>query len=687
MKLDILSLYSLSNQTQAIVLTNFTKLQQHIKNNFSHADQKLYDITIEIDDRILQNITIINQSISTLNEYYNALNQNITQLNQTIISQYVQNTALKQNVSELNQSLISSNEIIHLQQKRITSLNLLVQCLNNAQQSNVTGKCHVVKSIDDSTLCSQKVYISSFDITAVTHQVTSPGNFSSGFVFNTNDIQNAFIDVSDNVYNMYSPTFNPLFKQQNIFKNLKIQFGTDTLNTGSLILAYITTITINQMNIISKSGSQLTVSLASQLNILSATSTDASITNLLVNLSFALSNGNITLVGVVSGTFSMNGYQVLGSYTFTQKVAMIGLKATSATINLNQISFRPSVYQVGNGSSYLFGGDSQTVSTFVINNLAIILGNSSNFLGLSSLSSSKINLYIFGGIVAYIEEASSISVNNVVFDSYQQVSTEYVQNSGFLVGYLQSASSCVSFTNVCLQQNMTSATQEFWYFGLVGNSRGINLIKNASIQFQVQGAYINCFGIIGLQQNAIKTEVVNVRTTLTLSPSDGGFTGAVFGLDAALNTTILNTTVLGSISSGSTVGGFTGQYDTLSNLTIVDSVVSANISASGQNVGGFIGQQNSNVFIISSAVQVAYISSAGQNIGGFIGQCSQAFHLTSSKIQQSLFSGYSNLGVVVGVIGGGTFQFTNSFSKQNYVNRELQTDCGTLLNSWSVSGC
>ncbi|CAL6065490.1 Conserved_hypothetical protein [Hexamita inflata] len=685
MQLDILSLYSLSNQTQANIENNSSLLQFYISGNFTNIAENLYNSTVVLDQRIFQNATNLNFSISTLGEYSSGLNQNITLMNQTILNQKERSAQLKQNISALNQTILSSNEVIQQQKKLITNLSLLVQCLNNANYANLSGKCYVVNQKDDSALCSQKVYVSSFDVAAVAQYVISSDNFSSGYVFTTIVVvQDAFIDVSDNVY---STTLYPLFQAQNGFTNLKIQFGTETLNTGSLIQAQAAIITINQVNIISKSGSQLTVSPASQLNILSASPTGASITNLLVNLSFAFSNGNITLVGVVSGTFSMNGYQVLGSYTCTQKVAMIGLKATTATVNLIQISFRPSAYQVGNGSSYLFGGDGSTVCTFVIYNLAIILGSGSNFLGLSSLSSSQLNMYLFGGIVAYIEEASSVSVNNVVLDSYQQVSTEYVKHSGFLVGYLQSSSSCVSLVNVCLQQNMTSTTKEFWYFGLVGNSRGITLVNNASISFSVQGVYLNGFGIIGLQQNAVKAEVVNVRTTFTLSPSGGGFMGAVFGQSAAQNSSILNTTVVGSFSSGSTVGGFIGFYGTLSNLTIVDSIVNANVSASGQNVGGFIGQQNSNVFIISSTVQSANVSSAGQNIGGFIGQCSLQFYLTSSKIIYTRISGYSNVGVVVGVIEGGTYSFTNSFSNQNFVNGELQTDCGTLSNSWSVSGC
>ncbi|CAL6004934.1 Conserved_hypothetical protein [Hexamita inflata] len=165
--------------------------------------------------------------------------------------------------------------------------------------------------------CSQELFTQQFDIQSITNQISASSNFSAGYVFSsTNIIQNAFIDISDNVY---STTVYLLFQSQNSFVNLKIQFGTQSLNSGSLLLSS-SSVSINQMNVISRSGSQLTINSAKQLNILTSSTSSANITNLLVNLSLAPSNGNITLINNINGIFNISGsgfrnlYQYRNSY-------------------------------------------------------------------------------------------------------------------------------------------------------------------------------------------------------------------------------------------------------------------------------------------------------------------------------------------------------------------------------------
>ncbi|CAL6008519.1 Conserved_hypothetical protein [Hexamita inflata] len=302
--------------------------------------------------------------------------------------------------------------------------------------------------------CSQEIFTQTFDIQSITNQLNSTSNFSAGYVFSASTIiQNAFIDISDNIY---QSTVYPLFQSQITFNNLKIQFGTQSLNGGSFIISSSTSISINQMNIISRSGSLLTLNTA-KLNILTSSLMNVNITNLLVNLSFAQSYGNITLTSDINGVFNISEHQVLGNYVSTQTIAMIGINMQAATVNVNQICFKPNAFNVGNCSSYLFSSITG-FSTLIINNFALIIGSSSNFQLLGSIITSYSNYYLFGGIIAYINCVSSIIVNNIIFDSYQKFTTNYVNNSGFLSGFIQSALSKVTINNLCLQQNMTSLT-------------------------------------------------------------------------------------------------------------------------------------------------------------------------------------------------------------------------------------
>ncbi|CAL6006436.1 Hypothetical_protein [Hexamita inflata] len=320
------------------------------------------------------------------------------------------------------------------------------------------------------------MYISTFDVAAVTSKVIDVSNFTAGYVFNTATvISNAFVDIYDNVYSS-QVTISPLFQTQSTFTNLKIQLGVQALNSGSFVLpSGGASAIINQMNIISKPGCQMTVNSGKQLNILGQSLSSATINNLLVNLNFAPSSGNITLVDTISGSFQITGYQVLGEYNSSQTVVMISILVNAATVIANQINFRPSVYNVGNCSSYLFSIAFST-SMIIISNVAIITGNSSNFQLLGSISTSSSIFYQFGGIVSLINGASTININYVIFDSFSQFSSGYVSKSGFLIGNANSASYTITINNVCLQQNMTSA-KEFNNFGLIGSNLGTSTFK------------------------------------------------------------------------------------------------------------------------------------------------------------------------------------------------------------------
>ncbi|CAL5972320.1 Conserved_hypothetical protein [Hexamita inflata] len=504
--------------------------------------------------------------------------------------------------------------------------------------------------------CSQEKFSSNFDIQSITNQISASSNFSSGYVFSASIvIQNAFIDISDNVY---TSTVYPLFQSQSTFTNLKVQFGTQALNSGSLVISTSSSVSVNQMNIISRPGSQLTVNTV-QLNILSSSSTSANITNLLVNLSFAPSSGNITLINNINGIMNISEYQILGSYLSTGTVSLIGINVNAETINVNQVNFQPIQYSVGNSSSYLFSSSIYSTSTFTINNIAIILGNSSNLYLLSSILSNYSSQYQFGGIITNVQGNSIIVVNNLILDSYQKFSTSYVGYSGFLIGYVQSSQSSVTIKNVCLQQNMTSTTILFQKFGLIGCNSGNISIQNAYVAFSVQSASLTYFGIIGYQSgSSLNAEVINLINSVNLSSNSGNFVSSIFGFSEGENYTVNNTTIVGSNVQGYLY------------------------------VGGFFSYQYSNsiITILNSTISKTNISGQAK-VGGFVGLSHFTFNLINSKIQFVRLSGSDYFGVVVGYNSGGSYSFTGSSSSSNYVNGVLQNDCAVLSNSWSVAGC
>ncbi|CAL6040536.1 Conserved_hypothetical protein [Hexamita inflata] len=549
-----------------------------------------------------------------------------------------------------------------------TLINNICTCDKIIGQQMVSGSCQcpsdqfvVNNSCKQTTFvinisniqCSQEIITSSFDINDVTNTINTSNNFSLGYVFSASIvIQNAFLDISDNVY---TSTVYPLFQSQSTFNNLKIQFGTQQLNSGSLIISSSSSISVNQMKIISRSGSQLTVDTV-QLNILSSSSTTANITNLLVNLSFAPSSGNVTLINNINGVMNISGYEILGSFVSTGTVAMIGINVNATTINVNKVSFQPILYNVGNSSSYFFGISISTC-TFTINNIAIILGNSSNFLLLGSIPSNSSSQYQFGGIISYAQGNSIIVVDNLVLDCYQELSTNYVKYSGFIIGYIYTLSiqSSVTIKNVCLQQNMTSTTIQFMRLGLIGQISGNISIQNTQVAFSVQSAKLSYFGIIGYQAgSSLNAEVINLINSVNVSSSLGNYVSSIFGLSYGQNYTVKNTTVVGSnIQGESYVSGFFGCLSLNSNITILNSTISKT-NISGQTyVGGFMGYSYSTIYLINSKIQFVRLSGQSDYVGVIIG------------------------------LNYGQQSFTDSSSSSNYVNGVLQNDCAVL----SVVGC
>ncbi|CAL6084213.1 Conserved_hypothetical protein [Hexamita inflata] len=531
-------------------------------------------------------------------------------------------------------------------------------CQCTSGQSVVNDSCQQTSYVINISnfYCSQEIFTSNFDVKDITNTINTSNNFSLGYVFSASIvIQNSFIDISDNIY---ASTVYPLFQSQNIFTNLKIQFGTQQLNSGSLIISSSTSVVINQMKIISKYGSQLTVQTA--LSILTSSLMSANITNLLVNMSFAPSGGNLTLINNINGVTNISGYQILGSFTSTGTVAMIGINVNAATVNVNQLSFQPISYNVGNSSSYFFSCSTNTF-TLTISNIAIILGNSSNFQLLSSIASDVSYYYQFGGIIANVIINSIINVDNLVLDGYQKFSTDYVRNSGFLIGFVQSSQSSVIIKNICLQQNMNSTTIQFLSFGLIGKNNGNISISNTQVAFSElsQNSTVHYFGIIGNQlATSLNTEVINLINSVNVSSSQCVHVSSIFGLPQGQNYTVKNTTVVSSnIIGTSCISGFFGYQSLNTNITILNSTISkTNISGSNY-VGGFVGLSYSTIYLINSKIQFVRLSSS------------------------------SNVGVIVGLNGGGSQSFTGSSSSSNYINGVLQNDCAVLSNSWSVAGC
>ncbi|CAL6030671.1 Hypothetical_protein [Hexamita inflata] len=548
--------------------SNQISLDKYIFQNSTILDWRIYNNISSLGHIVQQNISALQQNftstIATLNLTINDLQINYSKREeqmQDIITSLVQQINCTNSAGQfINGSCVQNSCIIQGQKQ----INGMCQCINSyavvqynvcvcPENSNVingvctciisgqtmqsgvcacpsgqpvvNNQCQVVviiNSTDNTFQCGLGVSVTTFDIQTATNQLTTPLSFSQYQIFAaTKTIQDAFIDISDNVYS----TINPLFQSQKDFTNIKIQVATQTMISGSILVPNTTTtLNINKMSIVSKTGSSITVT--QYVNILVATLSNTKICTLLVNLNFSMSSGSIALINTVSGTMNLTGYQVQGTYQSTNIVAMIAL-TISAIGNISQVSFKPTVYNIGNSSSYLFG--SAASAEFTVSNVAIVIGNSSNTQIITSISSTSSSYWQFGGIVANILQSSKITISNVITDCYQEINTAISEYFGFIIGFGQQATSVITVTNLCQQQKMTSQ-------------------------------YLQCFGLIGYTNANTSLNQVNTKTVISTSYYVY-YIGIIFGYLQSVNIQIQNVSIVGcniSTPHGQSIGGFIG---------------------------------------------------------------------------------------------------------------------------------
>ncbi|CAL6030618.1 Hypothetical_protein [Hexamita inflata] len=403
------------------------------------------------------------------------------------------------------------------------------------------------------------------------------------------------------------------------------------------------------MIIMTKATSQITTS--STLNVLTSSSSNSNIKNLCVNLSFAASSGIITLISSITGIMQISNYQVLGKYQSTQAIAMIGITVNSISMDINKIQFKPSLYYVGNCSSYLFSNVVSNLFTFFQNNIAIILGNCDSYQTFGSTSSSSSNIYQFGGIISNLGINSKITIINYLADCYKTFSTKYVSKSGIIIGQIESNTSNIMISNLCIQLQISSTTI-YNMFGLLGSCYGNSSLQQVSIIISVKGSQFQSFGLIGQQSNSNYSEIVNLYASVTVQQDIiSSLVSVIFGLMQSSYCSIQNVSVVNSnLIAQYFVGGYIGVC--ASYTTIYNSFISQTSLSGENNIGGYFGYFPSSAF----TVKIHY-----------------------SKLDQIRISGSHDIDIVFGGIAGVPI-FVGSYSSQIYVNDVLQSDCPNLTS-------
>ncbi|CAL6010253.1 Conserved_hypothetical protein [Hexamita inflata] len=532
------------------------------------------------------------------------------------------------------------------------------QCVS--PQTLVDGKCKfVVNSADSDLVCSQQLYVTSFDILEITNTINGAADFSSGYVYSSaNIIKNAFINIVDGVYASISQ-MKPLFQSQSSFTNLKIQICTQSYINGAFMTP-ATTIEIYQMYIFSKLEASFSV--MSYLYLIEATYTSASnsnINNLAINLNITMIAGNFTLINSITGPLTIQNYSAYGSYSSQNTVTLLGITVQSSTVVVINISVAPTVFFVGNSSSYLFS--STNGCTLSLSFISVIVGNSTTNQITAYVISTSSKFYQFGGFVSYLL-STTLQAANLLYSGYFSFFTNYIKYSGFLVGWSNSNANKIVIQSLCFYSSvMDGSSSNFYSFGLVGQNNGNISMQQAQIDLTFIVHYSNTTGIIA-QQSVTSTfsETINVLTKVTSQFTSRGLSGSILGYSEGQNFLVQNCTVQ-----------------------------SSSIIAKAY-VGGVIGGMIRPLTIQNTTVKNTYLKASDNSTGGFIGWSSDS-HITinNSSISKISIDGGSYLGMILGRNYQNTnFSLINSWSSDNnMINSIVQQNCASFTDAFVKKGC
>ncbi|CAL6110216.1 autotransporter-associated_beta strand repeat-containing protein [Hexamita inflata] len=627
---------------------------QSIQQNLSEIATKQNIVNTQLDNYIL-NILNISQYIhinDTLLD--NNIINNMTLLRSQLIQiqQQIDNNYSSQNII-IQQLLQKFNELV---QKFHFQPNIVIDNSIVYDEVISTNISMNVSLINEQLVCYQPVYATSFDIASVTHPV-GPASFANGYaIASGSNISNAFIDVQDNAY---ATVVYPLFQNQNSFTNIKIQIGTQVAGAGSLLSAG-PTLAISRVNIVSKDGSQITVNATFKLSILAQNTTSVVISDLLLNLSFSTATqGNISLIESATGVFNVTGFQVLGAYQSQGCVALGANTANTSAVFMNNISFAPSAFNVGNQSSYLF---SYSNSSIINLNAFSMFSGSAQVSQLTNISSNSSNSYQFGGLISELNSSYFLVTNLNLFFNVS-IQTQFSQ-FGVLIGrsalignYIELKALCINYN---LQTTTTTMNNTMNYFGIIGYFEGVLHVLNSNILLTlINNSLYNNLGAVGIVSSSLCKNLYfySLKVNVNINQNTGSYVGALIGFNQYPNCTILNSSVQNTnMNASSYSGGFMG-YSLSSNVFISHcSIFNSSILAVGSYSGGFIGYAHLNITIQNSSVQNSNFSKKSYQ-AGFVG-CLRAGSILLISIGQvfnSNIRGTDFSGAFVGCTDSGSY--------------------------------
>ncbi|CAL6015357.1 Hypothetical_protein [Hexamita inflata] len=701
-----LSIIEVNNTVNAnlVSLTNEIQLHniltdQNIIGNTSQLQNSILTIIQLLDQNIASNSSILVSALAITNNNVQSLVNTLKSLNQSIIDQ---NTSFMNIINSLNTSILNTNAAVSSNFSSIdsqfnsTHISLSKQNATILQMQNTINDLQIIaSSIDQESqdtvipnfniaefVCLQQSFVQQFDIQSVTHNIQL-SNFSTSFVFETVSINNAFLDIAD----FSLQTGFQLYKSQSNFYNLKVQLGSQSTGSGSIIsdssMKLLVSVTIQ-----SKASTSVSVTASNQLNLIQRTSIGSNIRELLIDINFdTVSSGNLTLIGSASGLLNINKYQVSGKYFTTQQLSLCVLIALNAQVYINQVNFNPSLIQFGSQSSYLLSYVELSFVQFKQITLSVGVDQASTNL-LSKTISSAANKFQYGGFINNVY-TSQVIILNVVNKQFLVHQTQFIVNAGQMIGSTFQ-DSFVSISNLCqVGYDATVSGQQITASGLVGSIGGKISINNANINIIISGsASFSNIGTIGIisssSQNATFVNIDVILSSSSKSDYDSteGNISALVGQSnckklVVNSSTFSNISIVAATNISVLVGSSVNSNVIVNEISFSNILLTAISSVNNNTIGTVFGSAyNSNLQSSQLTINQANITSQlayAVNLGGVVGyQIFGNILVIQSKVTNLQINGSSNnWAIVSGFVAGIYNVTTNCFKNIELFNSSI----------------
>ncbi|CAL6065202.1 Conserved_hypothetical protein [Hexamita inflata] len=624
------------------IINNASSLVNLVKVNSSRLEQYIISNVSAMESKLLANTSVLEQDIiNNASSLVNLVKVNSSRLEQYIIS----------NVSAMESKLLANTSVL---EQDINLINQQLITLNQQLQIQINNMQFIDSEIF--FVCSSAQYtFKSFNISQTTNIITA-SSYSNNFVFDQY-ISNAQIEVQS-----INSAFT-MFKNQSVFYNLNIQLSGLNFVSSGAILTYSSTINVQQVNIIQKIGT-LSINSGKALSIISNTTTDSQIKNLLINLTFSQSSqGQISLIFKIVDLFNINGYQIFGSIISKECIGLIANTINNSIIFVKNLKINLHVFQVGNQSSYLISQVINSNATF--NHIIVGFDNIINIIiSISSTSNNKVN---FGGLVCFTN-TSQISIYDIQLMQHETWSTDYVQNTGLLVGQIINNISSVSISSICINYNLITEDTNFNIFGIIGQTDGYLAVINSNINILFSKGLFNGLGLIcgHITQFNSYAKIQQIYICLKMSENDGEVTSAIVGFQDSNYCNIKEIEIFNSSLYGAYILGYvcalvSGKVN-IYTIQIQQSNISVYSQYNRTYGGGNIGFMNSNTQIVVqyskffNSVIAARSQQVDAHVGGILGFQSsysllqvQNVQVESVNISSIAPQSQSILGGIVGI--------------------------------------